>query len=133
MVEDISSERCMANPIFIEEVNLYLKERFKNDSINLGEEVFNESTKKVIKYCLKFCYLKKDKVKKIRNYINGIKENSILNNEEIVQAEIILCKIIDLNPSSYKILLTLLPGHKRYFTQNQFRKHYNKLHSIMNI
>jgi len=132
MLNGINSERCVANPIFMEEVYLYLKERIEKLSNNNDKKFYSSPTKKVMDYCVKFCYLKKEKVKIIRNYINETKDNSILNDEEIVQAEIILCKIIDLNVNSFKTIVTLLPGYKRYFKLHQFRQHYNKLYSIMN-
>jgi DNA-directed RNA polymerase subunit F len=132
LTTEINSERCRANPIFIEEVYLYLKNRFKNlnDKINVNK--YENSIEKIIDYCVKFCCFKKPKIKELRGYINiNIKKES-LKDEDRVQAEIILCKIIDLNPDTFKTLVLLLPSYNKYFTQNKFRKHYKNIRSLIN-
>ena len=131
-IQEKKQDRSQASPIFIEEVNLYLKDRFKDLIIENKNENHKTPTKKILDYCHKFCFLRKEKIKEIRNYINESTENFFSVEEERIQAEIILCKIVDLNPDTYGNLISLIPGYKKYFTSNQFRKHYKKIHSLVN-
>lgn len=124
-------EKNTATPIFLNEVYLFLKQRYKyseNDSI---ENFSNHLHEKLMKFCEKMCLFKKKKIKQLRNYINQNISEKSWNYEDQIQAEIILCKLIDLDPYSFKVATILLPGYKKYFRTSQFRKHYKIINSFI--
>jgi len=131
---NIRSEDCIAKPIFIGEVNLYLKERFKILDIENGQKVDNDSVQKVINYSFfkSFVFLKKEKVAKLRKYIDEQTDEINGKNENKFQTEMILCKIIDLKPKKFFMATKLFPEYKKYFSLNSFRRHYTMINSILN-
>ena len=114
---NLRTEDCIAKPIFIGEVNLYLKERFKILDIENGQKVDNDSVQKVINYSFfkSFVFLKKEKVAELRKYIDEQTDEINCKNENKFQTEMILCKIIDLKPKTFlsKCYVSLLG----YFSQ----------------
>lgn len=124
------SEKSRAIPICIEEVSLYLEERYENLDSNSFQQCPGPSGQKVWDYCKKLSILKKEKIKGARVYINQAANEKFINDEERVQAEIILCKIIDFKNLNLKAWISIFPGYKKYFKPSQLRKHYKVLHSM---
>lgn len=131
---NLRTEDCIAKPIFIGEVNLYLKERFKILDIENGQKVDNDSVQKVINYSFfkSLLFLKKEKVAELRKYIDEQTDEINCKNENKFQTEMILCKIIDLNPKTFLMATKLFPEYKKYFSLNCFRRHYTMINSILN-
>ena len=82
------------------------------------------------KYCREICFFEKKKVKELRKYINESILEETLTCEDRIQAEIILFKLIDLDLISFKVATILLPGYKKYFKMNKFRKHFKSINSL---
>ena len=55
-IQEKKQDRSQASPIFIEEVNLYLKDRFKDLIIENKNENNKTPTKKILDYCHQFCW-----------------------------------------------------------------------------
>jgi hypothetical protein len=125
-------EKNIASPIFLDEVYLFLKKRYKYSENESSENFSNSLHKKLMKFCVKMCFLEKKKIKELRDYINQNISKKSWNYEDQVQAEIILCKLIDLAPYSFKVAIILLPGYKKYFKTSEFRKHYKMINSFIN-
>ena len=130
---EINSENYTAIPLFLEEVNIYLKERYKNCQNDLNTDIPIPVNQNLVQFCNSICFLEKTKVKELRKYINDISLKEALNYEDRVQAEIILCKLVDLNLISFKVAIFLLPGYKKYFKMNQFRRHFKIINSFIRI
>jgi hypothetical protein len=132
-ISTIKSEECIAKPIFMGEVNLYLKERFKNLNITGDTKVNNDLIQKVIDYSFKFLKtIEKEKIAKLRKYIDLETGQTCVKNENKFQAEFILCKMVDLKPQSLNIALKLFPEYIKYFNRTSFRKHFFSLLNLMN-
>ena len=114
----INSEKYTAVPLFLGEVNIYLKKRYENSQYNLNTEFSNPVNQKLLRYCREMCFFEKKKVKELRRYINESILEETLTCEDRIQAEIILCKLIDLDLISFKVATILLPGFKKYFKMN---------------
>ena len=80
---NLRSKDCIAKPIFIGEVNLYLKERFKILDIENGQKVDNDSVHKVINYSFfkSLIFLKKEMIKIIlfKLLLMMMKEFKVIN------------------------------------------------------
>ena len=124
-------EKYRVNPICIEEVYLYLKERHGNKGEYMEEKIDYGHNLKILGYCLKFCTLQKEKIRQLRTYINKIMNEAFLNDEERIQAEIILCKIIDFKYLTFKSWIQIFQEYKKYFKSNQLRKYFKSMHSII--
>lgn len=132
-VSTTRSEECIAKPIFIGEVNLYLKERFKSLNIKDNIKVPNDLIQKVIEYSFKFLKtIEKDKITKLRKYIDVETGQNYIKNQNKFHAEFILCKMVDLKPESLKVALKLFPEYIKYFNKTSFRKHFYSLLNLMN-
>merc|ERR1712029_1005023 len=130
---EINSENYTAIPLFLEEVNIYLKERYANYQHDLNTNLPTPVNQNLMQFCNATCFLEKRKIKELRKYINETNLIEALNYEDRVQAEIILCKLVDLNLISFKVAIVLLPGYKKYFKMNQFRKHFKIINSFIRI
>ena len=124
-------EKNKAIPICLEEVFFYLEERYKNLNPRSFQQCPGTSGQKVWNYCKKLCILKKKKISDARRYINQTTNEKFINDEEQVQAEIILCKIIDFKYLKFKSWISHFPGYQKYFKLSHFRRHYKMLHSII--
>jgi hypothetical protein len=120
-----------AIPVCIEEVFICLQIRYKNSKHDLFYNNPENSSQKIWNYCKELCILKKEKIKEIRFNINRVVNEKFLNDEEQVQAGIILCKIIDFKYLTFNSWISIFPGYKKYFKPNKFRKLYKILHSII--
>ena len=57
----INSEKYTAVPLFLDEVNIYLKKRNENSQYNLTTEFSNPVNQKLLKYCREICFFEKKK------------------------------------------------------------------------
>lgn len=120
-----------AIPVCIEEVFICLQIRYKNSKYDLFYEHPENSSQRVWNYCKEVCILKKEKINEIRDNINRVINEKFLNDEEQVQAGIILCKIIDFKYLTFNSWILIFPGYKKYFTPSKFRRLYKIFHSII--
>lgn len=120
-----------AIPVCIEEVFICLQIRYKNAKYGLFNNNPENSIQRVWNYCKELCTLKKEKIKEIRFNINQIINEKFLNDEEQVQAGIILCKIIDFKYLTFNSWISIFPGYKKYFKPSKFRKLYKVFHLII--
>nr|UXY87398.1 RNA polymerase II subunit F [Cryptomonas sp.] len=133
-LDDFNKNEIM--PLFTDEVYSCLTKRNRmQDYLEKDKLIFNEKNRivyeKTFEYVRMFSKLDEKKILAMRKFIDNITVKNDQKNEHSLEIQFVICKIVDLMPTTLEEISVLIPRFAKFFNFKDGKSIIKKISSII--